>query len=99
MVEREVSDEQLSNAKYRFPYQTPTSKEEFYYRSIFEEHFPSDAAATTVPSVPSVACSSRDSVNMSSALFRSRNSIPDRLAARRSRVTHLSSQAVPRTDC
>ena len=55
MVANEVSDEQLANAKYRFPYQTPTSKEEFYYRSIFEEHFPSDAAATTVPSVPSVA--------------------------------------------
>ncbi len=36
---------------------TPTSKEEYYYRSIFEEHFPSEAAALTVPSVPSVACS------------------------------------------
>jgi len=59
MVNREVTDEQLANAKYRFPIQTPTSKEEFYYRSIFEEHFPSDAAALTVPSVPSVACSSQ----------------------------------------
>ncbi len=59
MVHSEVSDEQLANAQYRFPIQTPTSKEEFYYRSIFEEHFPSDAAALTVPSVPSVACSSQ----------------------------------------
>ena len=59
MVNREVTDEQLANAKYRFPIQTPTSKEEFYYRTIFEEHFPSDAAALTVPSVPSVACSSQ----------------------------------------
>ncbi|MBW2937469.1 asparagine synthase B [Aureisphaera sp. CAU 1614] len=59
MVNSEVTDEQLANAKYRFPIQTPTSKEEFYYRSIFEEHFPSDAAALTVPSVPSVACSSQ----------------------------------------
>lgn len=58
MVNREVTDEQLSNAKYKFPLQTPTSKEEFYYRSIFTEHFPSDAAAMSVPSVPSVACSS-----------------------------------------
>ena len=58
MVEQEVSDEQMANAQYRFPIQTPTSKEEFYYRSIFEEHFPSDAAALSVPSVPSVACSS-----------------------------------------
>ena len=57
MVEAKVSDEQMANAKYRFPIQTPTSKEEFYYRSIFEEHFPSDAAALSVPSVPSVACS------------------------------------------
>ncbi len=57
LVNTEVSDEQLANAKYRFPVQTPTSKEEFYYRSIFEEHFPSDAAALCVPSVPSVACS------------------------------------------
>ena len=58
MVNAEVSDEQLTNAKYKFPLQTPTSKEEFFYRSIFSEHFPSDAAALCVPSVPSVACSS-----------------------------------------
>jgi len=58
MVEKEVSDEQMANAQYRFPLQTPASKEEFYYRSIFEEHFPSDTAALSVPSVPSVACSS-----------------------------------------
>ncbi|GER59407.1 asparagine synthase B [Patiriisocius marinus] len=59
LVNSEVSDDQMANAKYRFPIQTPTSKEEFYYRTIFEEHFPSDAAALTVPSVPSVACSSQ----------------------------------------
>lgn len=58
MVDKEVTDEQMANARYRFPIQTPTSKEEFYYRSIFEEHFPSDTAALSVPSVPSVACSS-----------------------------------------
>ncbi|GAB5400260.1 MAG: asparagine synthase B [Aureisphaera sp.] len=57
MVDKEVTDEQMKNAQYRFPIQTPTSKEEFYYRSIFEEHFPSDTAALSVPSVPSVACS------------------------------------------
>lgn len=58
LVDSQVSNEQMENANYRFPIQTPTSKEEFYYRSIFEEHFPSDAAALSVPSVPSVACSS-----------------------------------------
>lgn len=57
-VEQEVSDDQLKNAHFKFPYQPPKSKEEFYYRSIFAEHFPSQAAAKTVPSVPSVACSS-----------------------------------------
>ncbi len=58
LVEKEVTDEQMQNAQYKFPIQTPTSKEEFYYRSIFAEHFPSTAAALCVPSVPSIACSS-----------------------------------------
>ena len=58
MVETEVSDEQLANAHFRFPIQPPKNKEEFYYRTIFAEHFPSDTAALSVPSVPSVACSS-----------------------------------------
>ena len=57
MVEKEVTDKQLANAHFKFPIQPPTSKEEFYYRSIFSEHFPSNAAAKSVPSVPSVACS------------------------------------------
>lgn len=59
VVDQEVTDEQLTNAKFRFPIQTPTSKEEFYYRSIFEGHFPSDAAALSVPQEPSVACSTK----------------------------------------
>ncbi|MBL7829273.1 MAG: asparagine synthase B [Saprospiraceae bacterium] len=53
-----VTDEDLANAKYRFPINPPMNKEEYYYRCIFSEHFPSDAAAACVPSVPSVACSS-----------------------------------------
>jgi len=59
IVAQEVSDEQLANAKYKFPIQTPTSKEEFYYRSIFADHFPSDAAALCVPQEASVACSTQ----------------------------------------
>ncbi len=59
VVNAEVTDEQLANAKYKFPIQTPTSKEEFYYRSIFTEHFPSDAAALCVPQEASVACSTQ----------------------------------------
>ena len=57
VVDKEISDEQLANAKFRFPIQTPQNKEEFYYRSIFEDHFPSDAAALSVPQEASVACS------------------------------------------
>ena len=59
VVDKEVSDEQLANAKFRFPIQTPQNKEEFYYRSIFEGHFPSDAAALSVPQEASVACSTQ----------------------------------------
>lgn len=57
VAEDEVSDEMMANAKYRFPINTPMSKEEYRYRTIFEELFPSDSAASCVPSVPSVACS------------------------------------------
>ena len=57
VVEAAVTDEQMENAHFRYPLQTPKNKEEFHYRTIFEEHFPSDAAAMSVPSVPSVACS------------------------------------------
>ena len=59
LVNSEISDEQLANARFRFPIQTPTTKEEYYYRSIFESHFPSDAAALSVPQEPSVACSTK----------------------------------------
>ncbi|WP_053991381.1 asparagine synthase B [Mangrovimonas sp. TPBH4] len=59
LVNEAVTDEQLANAKYKFPIQTPTNKEEFYYRSIFAEHFPSDAAALSVPQEASVACSTK----------------------------------------
>lgn len=57
-----VTDEQLANARYRFPINPPMSKEEYHYRSIFSEHFPSDAAAACVPSVPSVACSTPEAL-------------------------------------
>jgi asparagine synthase (glutamine-hydrolysing) len=62
MVDKEVSDEQLKNAKFRFTINPPMSKEEYYYRSIFSEHFPSDSAAACVPSVPSVACSTAEAL-------------------------------------
>ena len=52
-----VSDEQMAHAAERFPINPPKNKEEYYYRSIFTEHFPSDSAALSVPSEASVACS------------------------------------------
>ncbi len=58
----QVSDEMMRNASRRFPVNTPMNKEEYYYRSIFEEHFPSATAAACVPSVPSVACSTAEAL-------------------------------------
>ena len=52
-----VTDEQMAHAAERFPVNPPKNKEEYYYRSIFAEHFPSDSAARSVPSEASVACS------------------------------------------
>ena len=52
-----VTDEQMAHAAERFPINPPKNKEEYYYRSIFAEHFSSDSAARSVPSEASVACS------------------------------------------
>jgi len=57
VAESKVSDNQMKHASERFPINPPMSKEEYWYRTIFEGHFPSASAAHTVPSVPSVACS------------------------------------------
>ena len=57
-----VSDEEMAHAAERFPINPPRNKEEYYYRSIFAEHFPSDSAARSVPSVPSVACSTAEAL-------------------------------------
>jgi len=61
-AETKVSDEELANAVQKFPINPPRNKEEYLYRSIFTEHFPSDSAAQTVPSVPSVACSTPEAL-------------------------------------
>jgi len=57
VADKEVSDQQLKNAKYRFPINTPLTKEAYLFRSIFTEHFPTDDAAKCVHGGPSVACS------------------------------------------
>ncbi len=81
LVDEKISDEQMKNAHYRFQTQTPQNKEEFYYRSIFEEHFPSEAAALCVPSVPSVACSTPVALAWDEA-FRNQNDPSGRAVAK-----------------
>ncbi len=67
-----ITDEEMKQAADRFPINTPQNKEEYYYRTIFEEHFPSESAARSVPSVPSVACSTAEALAWDAA-FRNMN--------------------------
>jgi len=61
-AEVHVSDEIFAAAAERFPYNAPTSKEAYLYRAIFEEHYPQDSAARTVPGGPSIACSTERAI-------------------------------------
>ena len=72
ITSEQVSDQEMAHAAERFPINPPMNKEEYFYRSIFEEHFPSDAAARCVPSVPSVACSTAEAL-VWDASFRNMN--------------------------
>jgi asparagine synthase (glutamine-hydrolysing) len=56
-AEKQVTDEMMKSAAYRFPYNTPATKEAYYYRQIFSQHFPSETCAKTVAGGPSIACS------------------------------------------
>ena len=56
-VDNEVSDQLFEAAAFRFPINTPLTKEAYFYRAIFEEHFPLESAALCVPYGKSVACS------------------------------------------
>ena len=67
MTSEAVTDEQMAHAAERFPINTPKNKEEYYYRSIFAEHFPSDSAARSVPSEASVACSTATALEWDAA--------------------------------
>lgn len=62
ITREQVSDTDMAHAAERFPVNPPRNKEEYYYRCIFEEHFPSATAAQSVPSVPSVACSTAEAL-------------------------------------
>ena len=80
VAESSVSDEQMAHAAERFPVNPPMNKEEYCYRSIFEENFPSASAAASVPSVPSVACSSAVALEWDAA-FRNMNDPSGRAVA------------------
>ena len=58
IVNENISDSEFQDAKNTFPLNTPMTKEEYYYRTLFSKYFSSDEAALTVPSMPSIACSS-----------------------------------------
>lgn len=62
VAEAKITDQQMETASYRFPYNTPTTKEGYVYREIFEELFPLPSAAECVPGGPSVACSSAKAI-------------------------------------
>lgn len=62
IADEKVSDQQLATAEFRFPYNTPTTKEAYMYREIFAELFPLDDAAKCVPGGPSIACSSAKAI-------------------------------------
>ncbi|WP_426287407.1 asparagine synthase B [Luteibacter sp. E-22] len=57
-AEKMVSDREFAAAAARFPLNTPATKEAFFYRTLFEKHFPGEACAATVPGGKSIACSS-----------------------------------------
>ena len=80
ITSEQVSDEQMAHAAERFPIHPPQNKEEYYYRSIFAELFPSDSAALTVPSVPSVACSTAEALAWDES-FRNQNDPSGRAVA------------------
>ena len=61
-AEERVSDRELAEASQRFPLNPPITKEQYLYRRIFERHFPSSAAAATVPGGPSIACSTPEAL-------------------------------------
>ncbi|MDG1379992.1 MAG: asparagine synthase B [Flavobacteriaceae bacterium] len=81
VVDTEVTQEQLANANFRYPIQTPQNKEEYYYRTIFESHFPSDTAAKSVPQEPSVACSTKIALEWDEA-FKNMNDPSGRAVAK-----------------
>ncbi len=66
-AEREISDSVMANARHRFPSKTPPTKEAYWFRTIFEEHFTNPSAVELVPDGPSIACSTPTAIRWDSA--------------------------------
>jgi asparagine synthase (glutamine-hydrolysing) len=67
-AEKHVTDREMATAQFRFPWNTPLTKEAYLYRRIFAEHFPHDTCAMTVPGGPSVACSTPEAIAWDASL-------------------------------
>jgi asparagine synthase (glutamine-hydrolysing) len=66
-VHVQVSDSMMMNASFVYPDNTPTTKEAYYYRTVFEKFYPKNAARLTVPGGPSVACNTAKAVEWDAA--------------------------------
>ena len=67
-AEQHVSDAEMQRAEGRFPFNTPQSKEAYYFRTLFDQHFPLPSAAQTVPGGPTIACSTPEAILWDKAL-------------------------------
>ncbi len=67
LTSERVTDQQFAAAKHRFPINTPMNKEEYYYRSLYADRFPSESAARCVPHEASVACSTQTALEWDQA--------------------------------
>ena len=86
LTDEEVSDTQFALADKRFPINTPATKEEYYYRSIFARHFPSESAAKCVPHEASVACSTAKALEWAGAADLADRSVRELSGGQRQKV-------------
>ncbi|KAG8488562.1 hypothetical protein CXB51_016296 [Gossypium anomalum] len=66
-ADQHVTNKMMRNASNIFPHNTPTTKEAYYYRMIFERFFPQNSARLTVPGGATVACSTAKAVEWDAA--------------------------------
>ncbi|MFA5684031.1 MAG: asparagine synthase B [Lysobacteraceae bacterium] len=67
-AQEQVSDQQMESARFRFPHNTPQTREAYLYRDLFHRHYPQPWAAQCVPGGPSVACSTAAALEWDASL-------------------------------